>query len=65
MSIKARLALGARILLATGVRRDRTGGLSTLRSVEREIADHELRELASEWLLNPESPAVPNIGRIR
>lgn len=65
MSIKERLALGARILFATGALRDRTGDPSTSRSVEREIVDRELRELASEWILNPESPAIPNIGRIR
>jgi len=29
------------------------------------ILDQELAELALEWMMNPESPRVPNVSQIR
>ena len=34
-------------------------------AVERDILDRELAELALEWIMNPQSPRVPNLSRIR
>jgi len=65
MSIKQRLAICARTLLIFDVLRSETGDWSVFHWIERGILDRELTELASEWMLNPESPTVPNIGRIR
>jgi hypothetical protein len=34
-------------------------------AVERDILDRELAELALEWMMNPQSPPVSNLSRIR
>jgi hypothetical protein len=65
MSIKQRLAICARTLFIIDAFRSQRNDPSIFRWVEREILDRELKDLASEWMLNPESPAVPNIERIR
>ncbi|HEU0142211.1 MAG TPA: hypothetical protein VFQ79_20990 [Bryobacteraceae bacterium] len=65
MAIKERLELSARILASIDGRRNHKGDHSIFSSVERQVIDRELKELAEEWALNPDSPAVPGIWRLR
>jgi hypothetical protein len=65
MSIKQRLAISARTLLLIDALQNQSADLPIFHWVEREIVDRELMELAREWMLNPKSPPVPNIERIR
>jgi hypothetical protein len=34
-------------------------------AAERDILDRELAELAFEWMMNPQSPPVPNLSQLR
>ncbi|MGH9631716.1 MAG: hypothetical protein ACRD7E_25700 [Bryobacteraceae bacterium] len=65
MQIKERLELSARILASIDARRNHCGDHSIFSSVERQVVDRELKELADEWALNPDSPAVPEIRRLQ
>ena len=65
MPIKDRLELCARILATVDARRNHCGDYSIFSSVERQVVDRELKELADEWALNPDSPAAPEIWRLR
>jgi len=65
MPIKDRLELSARVLASIDARRNQSCDHSVFSSVERQVVDRELKELADEWALNPDSPAVPGIWRLR
>jgi hypothetical protein len=65
MPIKERLELCIRILASIDARRYQSGDCSIFSSVERQVVDRELKQLADEWALNPDSPAVPEIRRLR
>jgi hypothetical protein len=65
MPIKERLKLCAGILASIDARRECSGDHSIFSSLERQLVDRELRELADEWILNPESPPVADIRRVR
>jgi hypothetical protein len=41
-----------------------TGDQGIGSTAERDILDRELAELALEWMMNPQSPPVPNLSRI-
>jgi hypothetical protein len=64
MPIKERLERCARILASIDARRNYSGDHSIFSSVERELVDRELKELAGEWCLNPDSPLVRDIRRL-
>jgi hypothetical protein len=65
LPVRIRLTLSAKLLRSIDERRKGTGGQSIGSAVERDILDRELAELALEWMMNPESPRVPNLSRIR
>ena len=65
MPIKERLELCARILASIDARRNHSGDHSIFSSVELQLINRELKELADEWTLNPDSPTVLNIRRLR
>ena len=60
-----RLKLSAKLLRSIDARRKATGDRSIGSAVERAILDHELAELTLEWMMNPQSPPVANLSRIR
>jgi hypothetical protein len=55
----------AKLLRTIDARRKATGDHGIGSAVERVILDYELAELALEWMMNPESPRVPNLPQIR
>jgi len=54
-----------KLLCTIDARREASGDQGIGSAVERDILDDELAELAIEWMMNPESPRVPNLSRIR
>lgn len=65
MPIKDRLELSARVLASIDARRNQSADHSIFSSVERQVVDRELKELADEWALNPYTPAAVDIRRLR
>ena len=65
LPIRVRLTLAAKILRSIDARREATGDRGIGSAVERAILDRELAELALEWMMNPQSPPVPNLSQIR
>jgi hypothetical protein len=64
LPVRVRLELLAELLGSIDARREATGDQGLGYAVERDILEHELAELALEWM-NPQSPSVPNLSRIR
>jgi hypothetical protein len=65
LPVRIRLKLSLKLLLTIDTRREATGDQGIGSVVERAILDQELAELALEWMMNPQSPRVPNLSRIR
>jgi hypothetical protein len=65
LPIRVRLTLAAKILRTIDARREATGDRGIGSAMERAILDHELAELTLEWMINPHSPPVQNLSRIR
>jgi hypothetical protein len=65
LPVSVRLKLSAKLLRSIDARRKATSDQGIGSAVERDILDRELAELALEWMMNPESPSVPNLSRIR
>jgi hypothetical protein len=65
LSLLVRLKLSAKLLRTIDARLEATGDRGIGSAVERDILDCELAELALEWMMNPQSPRVPNLSRIR
>jgi hypothetical protein len=65
LPLPIRLKLSAKLLRSIDARREASGDQSIGSTVERDILDRELADLALEWMMNPESPEVPNLSRIR
>ena len=65
LPIRARLKLSVKLLRSIDARREATGDRGIGSAVERAILDHELAELTLEWMINPQSPRVQNLSRIR
>ena len=65
LPIRVRLTLAAKILRSIDARREATVDRGIGSAVERAILDHELAELTLEWIMNPQSPPVANLSRIR
>ena len=65
LSLTDRLRLSAELLRSIDARRNASGDQAIGAAVERDILDRELAELALEWMMNPQSPPVPNLSRIR
>jgi hypothetical protein len=65
LPVRVRLELLAELLRSIDARREATGDQGIGSAVERDILDRELAELALEWMMNPQSPPVPNLSRIR
>ena len=65
LPLPVRLKLTAKLLRSIDARRAATGDQCIGSGAERDILDRELAELALEWMMNPESPKVPNLSRIR
>ena len=65
LSLRLRLKLFAKLLRSIDARCEATGDHGIGSAVERDILDQELAELALEWMMNPQSPPVPNLSRIR
>jgi hypothetical protein len=65
LPVRLRLKLSAKLLRSIEARRKATGDQTIGAAVERDILDHEVSELALEWMTNPESPEVPSLLRIR
>ena len=65
LPVRVRLKLSAKLLRSIDARREASGDQGIGSAVERDILDRELAELALEWMMNPESPRVPNLSQIR
>ena len=65
LPVRVRLKLSAKLLRTIDARRGATGDQGIGSAVERTILDYELAELALEWMINPQSPRVPNLSQIR
>lgn len=65
LPIRVRLKLSAKLLHTIDARREATGDQGIGSAVERDILDSELADLALEWMMNPQSPRVPKLSRIR
>ena len=65
LPVRVRLELLAELLCSIDGRREATGDLGIGSAVERDILDRELAELALEWMMNPQSPPVSNLSRLR
>ena len=63
LPIRGRLSV--KLLRTIDARREATGDQGIGSAVERDILDRELAELALEWMMNPQSPRVPNLSQIR
>ena len=63
MSTKERLESSVYILTSIDIRREEYRDPSVFSSVERQIVDRELEELAAEWAQNPHVPLGMNIRR--
>ena len=56
--------LPVQLLRAIDAHRESTGDQGISSAVEHGILDYELAELTLEWMMNPESPRVPNVSQI-
>ena len=65
LPLPIRLKLSAKLLRSIDACRDATGDQGIGAAVERDILDRELAELALEWMINPQSPTVPNLSQLR
>lgn len=65
LSLTDRLKLSAKLLRTIDARREAASDQGIGSAVERDILDRELAELAFEWMMNPQSPRVSNLSRIR
>jgi hypothetical protein len=65
LPLSVRLKLSAKLLRSVDARRKATSDQGIGSAVERDILDRELAELALEWMMNPQSPPVPNLSQIR
>ena len=65
LPVRIRLKLAAKLLRSIDARREASGDQSIGSGVERVVLDYELAELALEWMINPQSPRVPNVSQIR
>jgi len=65
LPLPIRLKLSAKLLRSIDARREATGDQGIGSAAERDILDRELAELALEWMMNPQSPPVPNLSQIR
>ena len=65
LPIRVRLTLSVKLMRSIDARREAGGDQGIGASVERNILDQELAELALEWMMNPESPRVHNVSQIR
>ena len=65
LPVRVRLKITAKLLRTIDARRAVTGDQGIGSALERDILDRELAELAMEWMMNPQSPRVPNLSRIR
>ena len=65
LPLPIRLKLSAKLLRSIDARREATGDQAIGAAVERDILDRELADLALEWMMNPLSPPVSNLSRIR
>ena len=63
LPIRGRLSV--KLLRTIDARREATGDQGIGSAVERTILDYELAELTLEWMINPQSPRVQNLSRIR
>ena len=64
MSTKERLESSVYILISIDIRREEYRDPSVFSSVERQIVERELKELADEWAHNPHGPLRTNIRRL-
>jgi hypothetical protein len=64
MSTKERLESSVYILTSIDIRREECRDPSIFSSVERQVVDRELKELAAEWAQNPHRPLGTNIRRL-
>lgn len=64
MSTNERLESSVYILTSIDIRREECGDPSIFSSVERQIIDRELKELAAEWAQNSHGPLGTNIRRL-
>ena len=64
MSTKERLESSVYILTSIDIRREEYRDPSVFSSVERQIVERELNELAAEWAQNPYGPLGTNIRRL-
>jgi len=65
LPLPIRLELSAKLLRSIDARREATGDQGIGSAAERDILDRELAELALEWMINPQSPTVPNLSQLR
>ena len=65
LPLPVRLKITAKLLRTIDARREATGDRGIGSAVEGDILDRELAELALEWMMNPQSPPVSNVSRIR
>jgi len=65
LPLPIRLKLSAKLLRSIDARREATGDQGIGSAAERDILDRELAELALEWMINPQSPTVPNLSQLR
>jgi hypothetical protein len=65
LPVRLRLKLSAKLLCSIDSRLEASRDQAIGSAVERAILDYELAELALEWMMNPQSPEVPNLSRIR
>jgi len=65
LPVSVRLKLSAKLLRSVDARRKAPSDQGIGSAVERDILDRELAELALEWMMNPQSPPVPNLSQIR
>jgi hypothetical protein len=63
--LRVRLKLSAKLLRSIDARREASGDQSIGSAAERDILDRELAKLALKWMMNPPSPRVANLSRIR
>ena len=64
MSAKERLESSVYILTSIDIRREEYRDPSVFSSVERQIVERELKELADEWAHNLHGPLRTNIRRL-
>jgi hypothetical protein len=63
MSTKERLESSVYILTSIAIRREECRDPSIFSSVERQIVERQLKELAAEWAQSPHGPLGMNTGR--